>query len=209
MTAIDRLIDLSQGPLVDEEPDLDHLPSGCNSFGALLLKVNGFYAFDRALHVFHLSGAGKELECIEWNAPSLWAGCYGSAVDGTFFFAEDAFGTQFGFVDGVVVRFDPETATSEPIALDVEGWAAAVLEDDRWLTGWPLLREWQQENGPIPPRKRLLPVIPFIAGGEYRLANLRAVDSVESMLFRCDFWRQTGHLPPGSRVRVVDKDEST
>ena len=48
-----------------------------------------------------------------------------------------------------------------------------------------------------------MPVIPFIAGGEYAVGNLHTLPSVVGMRLRCEFYRETKHLSPGEKVRIV------
>ena len=102
------------------------------------------------------------------------------------FFAEDVFGGQFCIKDENIYTFDPETAALAYLAEDIEGWAAAIINDYEVLTGYLLAHQWQEQYGQLPPKKRLLPKIPFVAGGAFRLDNLYLADAVEGMKFRAD-----------------------
>jgi hypothetical protein len=68
--------------------------------------------------------------------------------------------------------------------MDFEGWAAAILDDFNALTGFPLAHEWQGANGQLAAGMRLVPKIPFVAGGEFSVENLCAPDSVRAMRLR-------------------------
>src|SRR5262245_13835419 len=46
----------------------------------------------------------------EWNDEALWKNLYENSCRDVTFFAEDAFGIQFGIRDSTIVQFDPETA---------------------------------------------------------------------------------------------------
>jgi len=168
----------------------------------LLSLKNGFYAFERALHVFPAASHGGELGVIDWNEPGLWRDEYGSAVDGAVYFAEDLFGVQFGLREGTVVQLDPELGEHEVIAPDLEAWARLVLEDPDYWTGAPVARGWQARHGPIAPGLRLLPATPFVLGGGYELANFAAIDAVEGMRFRGSLSAQLRDLPDGAQVEV-------
>ena len=70
------------------------------------------------------------------------------------------------------------------------------------MTGFPLAHDWQQVNGALRSRKRLLPKIPFILGGQFESNNLVAVDSVEGMRYRGEIWRQIRDLPDGAQIKL-------
>jgi hypothetical protein len=142
----------------------------------------------------------------QWNSADLWRFEYDDMAYGHLFFAEDVFGGQFSVFEGQVCVFDPETGSSTGLCNSIEDWAAMILEDYRALTGWPLARDWQRESGLLPVGKRLLPVVPFVFGGEFTVSNLHPVDSVEAMRFRGHVARQIRDLPDGQtvQIRVVD-----
>ena len=53
----------------------------------------------------------------------------------------------------------------------------------------------------VPTLLMLVPVTPFALGGEFNLQNLQALDAVKGMQLRADIWRQTRHLPDGTKVQ--------
>jgi hypothetical protein len=117
-------------------------------------------------------------------------------------FAEDIFGVQFALCIEGVKKFDGETGDMEPMAEGLDEWAKLVLGDCDYLTGYPIAREWQSKNGPLPAGKRLAPKIPFVLGGGYDIENLYVADELELMEFRADLWRQTRGLPDGSKIKL-------
>lgn len=137
----------------------------------------------------------------DWNSDALWRGAYGDLAAGLVFFAEDVFGSQFALRHGEVVTFDPETAEIEAFAPSIEAWAAVVLRDFEILTGYPLAAEWQAGHGRLPARRRLLPKVPFVAGGAFAVENLHELDSVEGMRFRATLALQIRDLPDGTKIR--------
>lgn len=172
----------------------------------LLGRINGFYAFEASLHVFPVDSAGPSTDLEEWNAPQLWRDAYDGMTEGFFFFAEDIFGGQFAIKDEVIHSFDPETGESSPVAESLEGWAAEILSDYEFLTGYPVAHEWQALNGVIEDGSRLIPKCPFVLGGEFSTGNMHVLDSVKEMRLRGDLAVQLRDLPDGATVRfkIVD-----
>lgn len=168
----------------------------------LLQEKNGFYAFESALHVLPANCSTTVMNLESWNAEDLWRNAYGKVTRGYVFFAEDAFGGQFAARDGKVHRFDPESGSTEQMGDSLEGWAGKILDDYEYETGYPLAHEWQEINGPLTPGMRLIPKIPFMLGGEYKVENLYALDAVEAMRHRADIWKQMKDLPDGAQVRL-------
>ena len=172
----------------------------------MLSTRNGFYALESALHIFPSHSTESDIGLDEWNSESLWRSEYKEMLGNCLFFAEDLFGSQFCIKDNKVFTFDPETGEFEYLAENIEGWAQAIIEDYNALTGYPLAHEWQQNNGVLPSNKRLLPRIPFVAGGEFTLENLYLGSSVEGMQFRASIANQIKDLPNGAQIQfnVVD-----
>jgi hypothetical protein len=83
----------------------------------------------------------------------------------------------------------------------IEGWAKAIISDYDVLTGYPLAHQWQKQNSQLPAKKRLLPKMPFVAGGEFVLDNLYLADVVEGMKFRADIASQIKDLPNGAHIK--------
>jgi hypothetical protein len=197
--AIEDLLSISSPALGTTTPDAGRVPA---ALGRLLAQRNGFYAFEGALHVFADREAPGELGLERWNAQDVWRDRYGGLADNHFFFAEDVFGGQFSISDGGIVTWDPETGQTEPLAGDVEGWAQALLDDFQVLTGQPVAHEWQAAHGPLSLGERLLPITPFVLGGDFSISNLRAVDAVAAMRYRGVLATQLHDLPEGTAVRL-------
>jgi len=201
--AIEELAKIGSEPLSGETS----ISSDLAAFGIegamlkpLLQIKNGFYAFESALHVFSSEYLNR------WNQSDLWKGEYGGDVAGVLFFAEDVFGEQFGVASQGIVHLDPETGEMNLQARTLEDWASAILTNYRELTGFSLAHEWQVENGPMRKGMRLVPKTPFVAGGDYAVSNLYAVDSLQGMRLRSELARQIKNLPDGAQIRfkVID-----
>lgn len=206
MNPLQRLVKLASPPISDSTPQLS---AECSLLAAgrepELLKLawarNGFYAFESALHVFPIALRPEYGSLAWWNAEPLWRCSYGELATDSLFFAEDIFGGQFCFSNGTIFRFDPETGSRSSCGSSVNEWADILLQNAENYTGWPLAREWQEQHGPLASGHRLVPKRPFVLGGEYRVANLYALDSVRAMNFYGNIAIQMASLPDGASVR--------
>lgn len=203
-TALDKLLSISSASL--SQSSVDEVPEALRQWNtddlrALASRRNGFYAFESALHVLPWS-ARSAIDVARWNEPGLWKAEYDGRADPYLFFAENILGYQFALsIDGIV-SFDPETASVTKVAASLEEWAQVILDDHRWQTAWPLAHDWQAEHGILPEGMHLIPVIPFILGGDFGVENLMAMDAIEAMRLRADFWRQTRDLPEGTQIKI-------
>jgi len=206
MSSLEKLISSATTSLTEQEPVLPgQLSTLAGSLADGLLEMlrqrNGFYALEGALHVFPSHSSQQEIGLVDWNENILWRNDYQGLADGCLFFSEDVFGGQFCIKDSKVFTFDPETGALEYLAGDLEGWAQAIISDYEVLTGYSLAHQWQEENGQLPAKKRLLPKVPFVAGGEFILDNLYLADVVEGMRFRADIANQIKDLPDGVQIK--------
>lgn len=206
MTSLDKLLSNASSSLSEHEPEISgKLRSLAGSLKDDLLRMlrqrNGFYVLESALHVFPTHSSPQEIGLDDWNENALWRNAYKELAEGCLFFAEDVFGGQFCIKDNLIYTFDPETGALDYLADDMEGWAKVILSDYEVLTGYLLAHQWQQQNGQLPTKKRLLPKMPFVAGGEFKLDNLYLTDAVEGMRFRADIAYQIKDLPDGAQIK--------
>lgn len=168
-----------------------------------LLRIkNGFYAFESALHVFPLGKADGVMDLEQWNADDLWRCEYQGAADNLMFFAQDAFGFQFCIGDEGILQFNPEDASTEYIASDIEDWASKMLVDYDGLTGYSLAHDWQSRHRRLENAERLPFTIPLVLGGEVSVDNIAAVNAVEAMRARGYIYRQIRDLPDGATIQL-------
>ena len=177
-------------------------PAELESLLSLLQCKNGFYAFESALHVFSDLGTATEPGLIAWNDIGTWRREFDGMADDVVFFAEDLFGNQFGMRGPSVVGFDPETGAFSAMAANLEEWASNVLGDYNLWTGCSLAREWQKKHGSIPFGSRLLPITPFILGGDFEVGNLQLMNALDGMKYRASIARQISELPDGATVKL-------
>ena len=207
MIYLDKLITNVSASLNQKVPELsDQLKGLAGILSDDLIKVlykrNGFYSLEGAFHVLPSVSDQGEIGLAEWNGRKLWIDDYNGMADECLFFAEDVFGGQFCIKHDKIYSFDPETASLDYLANNLEEWAEVIIKDYRVLTGYPLAHDWQVRYGKIPINKRLLPKIPFVAGGEFKLENLYLCDSVTGMKIRADIANQIKNLTDGAQIKL-------
>ena len=199
-----KLLSIAGEPLSDAigsaEAGLQLPEAGSDLASALALK-NGFFAFESALCVFPAGASRLAHDLTAWNEPALWKKDYPLFPQNCLCFGEDIFGIQFCFMDGVIFKFDPETGGFERICATIEDWARLILDDFDYMTGHSLAHDWQMAHGPLAPKHRLVPLTPFVCGGEFSIANLAATEAARGMRARADLARQIHDLPDGTRIR--------
>ena len=148
---------------------------------------NGLIACEGALLIRPLNPVVEIYDLEEWNRKPLWKDKY-SFIDlaPVCFFAENAFGEQWGVIDDKIVFFDPETGELSLFAENIDDWAKIILDDYEYHTAWPLMHDWQVDNGAIGYGYRLIPIKPFVMEGEFAVDNLHSVKDVDGMLYRGD-----------------------
>ncbi|QDQ29422.1 SMI1/KNR4 family protein [Chitinimonas arctica] len=169
----------------------------------MLGRKNGLYAFESALHIFPAGFQNGVMDISTWNSAELWRSYYQDLADGHLFFAEDIFGFQFSIRNDGIYSFNSESGAAEKIADSIEEWAALVLNDYEFQTGFPFAHEWQLANRPLLAHERLFPKYPFVLGGKYELGNLVSSNAVYGMQFRGYVADQIKDLPEGTRVELV------
>jgi hypothetical protein len=168
----------------------------------LLTAKNGFLAFESALHVFptgSTTSCGYSIE--QWNSQELWKHAYGDLIGEIVFFAEDIFGEQFGIKDRSVFRFNPETAALEEYATSIDAWARRILSNPNVEAGYGFADRWQTEHRKLLCDERLVPLVPFVAGGQYNMTNVFAANCIEGMKRRAALAKQIKDVPDGTKVK--------
>ncbi len=166
--------------------------------GPLWAQRNGWFAFWSALHVFPVGAVAGGLDVTAVNAALREA--FGKLAVGHVAFGQDLFGVLMTWHEDHVCGFDPETAEHEPIAGDLDGWATAVLAGPEELVGSAFAFDWQERHGRLEPDERLVPLLPFVLGGEYDDANLEPRDALKALRERAALARVIAKLPDGAEV---------
>lgn len=174
---------------------------------SVLNSKNGFYGFESALHVFPYDTNGKQMDIVQWNDYNLWIDYYEGMASGATYFAEDLFGVQFCIKDDGIYSFNPETGSFEWLSENIKQWCQLILNEYNFYTGYSLAHEWQLENGAIATGHRLVPKLPFVAGGEYKIDNLFLEESCKSMRRRSKFALQIKDIPDGGSISFSGGEE--
>jgi hypothetical protein len=170
-------------------------------FDELFTSFNGGYFWDRALLVRPLIAARNAPRAVEeWNAPELWKERYRGSCSEITFFAEDAFGGQFGVRGDRVVQFDPETARVTEMAVDMDAWVALLIDDPAYYTGAPVLKAWEKKHLEIPVGHRIIPRQLFTLGGEFHSDNMISKPDDVGMRIRAEFWQLIKDVSDGQKV---------
>jgi hypothetical protein len=173
-----------------------------NELASLLKKRNGFFAYESSLLVRPFGSLSPPLGLREWNAHDLWNSAYEEHLEDILFFSEDAFGGQFCIHTEKIWTFDPETGELEEVSASLDAWAALLMKDYNYRTGYSLAHSWQLKHGPLKSGVRLLPKLPFVLGGKYEISNLYPVEDVKGMLFRAQIANQIRGVPDGGEVTI-------
>ena len=162
---------------------------------------NGGYFWNRALLIRPAyQVAGAPLTISDWNDPVLWKNKFDDICNNVTFFAEDAFGMQFGINGERIVQFDPETATFADIGEHIHDWCRELVRDSDFYTGAPVLAAWERKNHPIGVGYRLIPKQLFMLGGEFHSDNMICKLDLDGMIARAQFWKMTKDLPDGEKI---------
>src|SRR4051812_41809635 len=135
-----------------------------------------------------------------WNEQARWVGEYGELAGGLTYFAEDAFGNQFGWSGSQIERLAAESGQRTPVGGNPREWWEQINRDpDQWAVAW-LHDEWVEERGPVGLNRHLAPKIPFVLGSDATIDGLFVVDRWEDMSFKASLATQLRDAPPGAKV---------
>jgi hypothetical protein len=207
-TVLQKLLSIAGPPLETSLPSetwrtRENGGALADALADLLGRRNGFVAFESALVVRPAGPVSALHDLASWNDPDIWKRALPVPPIDLLCFAEDIFGEQFALSRDAVVRLNPETGEAETYARDLDDWAGRILNDYEVEVGYPLARDWQKKNGPIPLGSRLVPKIPFVMGGTFDLGNLYLCGEVEGMRVRAEIASQLRGVPDGTKVKLT------
>lgn len=174
-----------------------------DDYRAVVSVHDGLIAMEGGLRLFGITRALLP-DIATWNIEAGWRSSYRTLADGLLFFAEDAFGDQFAFEGGRLVRFHAETGQREHVSDSLADWLQQILDDPESQLSLPVIREWRRQGNQLQPNQHLCPTYPFVVRGS-RGKTLHALDRNESMHFKGDFAWQIKDLPEGTRIKVAVK----
>jgi len=192
MVDVERVLPLIL-PLLDREfvpPAFDAViaadvlsAAGMNepSHTRLLQEWNGFYAFDGLLHVFGACSEPANHSLQAWNAADGWRLAWGRSTEGLTFFAEDAFGDQFAYRAGKIVRLRPLLGGIVVMQATLLEWIETLLLEPDRILHRKLFRECTDKLGPLPRGAHFVPSVPLETGTPLNPEQSHAVPARDSM----------------------------
>jgi hypothetical protein len=183
------------------------LPSPQKNYQSSLFAFSGgFYLFGGALLIRPCSTFHPVIGIDDWNSLAGWKKLYDNeSIMNILFYSEDLFGNQFGIdANECVILFDVETGEVSRIAHGVDEWIQLILEDQDFMTGCSLFKNWCRAGNSLLWGQRLVPRVPFVLGGGYEVDNLIAMTDLQAINFRASLARQLRHLADGSAVVLRD-----
>jgi hypothetical protein len=124
----------------------------------LLQRHNGFYAFGGLLHVLGACSSPPNHSILAWNDAAGWRRSWGAIPDGCVFFAQTAFGDQFGYRGGKIVRFRALEGRVDAMHANLEEWLQAVVLDPEFSLDKRLFDACVRTHGPLPHGGHFAPV---------------------------------------------------
>lgn len=149
-----------------------------------LSRWNGCYALDGALHVFGARPEPPNQSLDAWNRHDGWRQSFGAMVDGVHFFAENAFGDQFGYRNHKVVRLRVFEGRLEPIASDFAEWLSLVAVEPARFLATDLFAQCVRRLGPLPVGGHFAPPPTWAPTTALRVDQMSVLPSRDNMELR-------------------------
>ncbi|MDR1963125.1 MAG: SMI1/KNR4 family protein [Planctomycetaceae bacterium] len=183
--------------------DVSHKGDLVRSLSDFLMKANGLVVFESSL-VVRPGTLGEHVEDIQsWNRPMLWKYMYkDTQLFDIIFFAEDAFGNQYGINQDYICFFNLETGCIDHFCDTLEEWAKILLEDYFFHTGYGIMHQWQVRFGKITLGYRLCPKLPVILGGEMNINNFQSSSLIKNIEFLSSIATQIRDIPDGAQIKI-------
>lgn len=186
--------------------DFDIHSANVAPFTEFMTSVNnGGLFFNRSFQIY---GYNREESFTNGNyINTLLHRYFGKLTENLFSFGQDIFGFQFAFVKDStqIIYFNSETGEREVMGNDFNEWLQVLDSRLDYHTGEPLMKDWIKEKGPIAPDVRLIPIKPFVIGGDYEIYNLRTLAFPEYLDYYSDIAHQISSIPDGTQIKLTIK----
>lgn len=149
-----------------------------------LARWNGCYALTGALHVFGARPDPPNQSLDAWNRHDGWRAAFGALVEGVTFFAENAFGDQFGYRDGKVVRLRVFEGRIERMAPDFAEWLTLVSVEPARFLATDLFEQCVRRLGPLPLGGHFAPPPTWVPSTSLRVDQMTVLPSRDNMELR-------------------------
>ncbi len=111
----------------------------------------------------------------------------------------NALGEPFFLESGVMAKYSPEDGEREKVSCE-KAFGQVKLDD--YFSGNSLRTEWEQKNGKLAEGCVLVPITPFVLGGEFEPANLHSLSLEKAASFYKDLRDQIKGLPDGAKIEI-------
>ncbi|MBL8679683.1 MAG: SMI1/KNR4 family protein [Myxococcales bacterium] len=151
-------------PLFDPTIAATVLPSAGRSqmlHDRVLRWHNGFYVFGGLLHVLGSCGTPPNHSILAWNDAGGWRRSFGPLTEGCVFFAQTAFGDQFAYRGGKIVRLRALEGRTDAMAASLDEWLQTVILDPDFALDKRLFDACVKVHGPLPHGGHFAPTMPY------------------------------------------------
>ncbi len=156
----------------------------------ILQRRNGFYAFSGLLHVFGACSTPPNHSLLSWNdLRDGWRKSWGPVTEGCFFFAQTAFGDQFGYRGGKVVRLRALEGRVDAAEASFEEWLKTVFLDPDFALDKRLFDACVRAHGPLPHGGHFAPAMPYDPNAPLVPATMQVVPTRDSMETKAELVR--------------------
>jgi hypothetical protein len=118
----------------------------------------GIILSEGLLHVLGACSSPPNHSILAWNDTAGWRRSWGAIPDGCVFFAQTAFGDQFGYRGGKIVRFRALEGRVDAMHANLEEWLQAVVLDPEFSLDKRLFDACVRAHGPLPHGGHFAPV---------------------------------------------------
>lgn len=170
---------------------------------ALLQRRNGFYALGGLLHVLGACQEPPNHSLRAWNHSEGWRRAWGRLPEGLTFFAQDAFGNQFAYRAGKIVRFRVLSGKVEAMYATLREWLEAVILEPDYLLNRRAFQACVQRHGPLPYGGHFCPTTPLVDGAPIDPEHVEVLPTRDSMERQARVVAQPPRRPSSLRLAKV------
>lgn len=205
-TAVTRLLSLGGRSIASEDPKrwlqlVARFPNAAQ-LGLLYREKNGFHAFESAFVCLPIGATPYYPGLFDLTLSPPWRKDASSPAHGGLIFALNGLSEIFCLLDKEIIHVDLQGDRALEVWPDVETFCSDLVENFELHTAYTLVHAWQEQNGPLPLGHLLIPITPFVFGGEYSHDNLAAVPSSEAIDHVHNLGIQLRGLEDGESVMI-------
>ncbi len=147
----------------------------------LLQHRNGFFAFNGLLQLFGACTSPPNHSILTWNDPTGWRGAWGITLEGITFFGQSAFGDQFGYRQGKIVRLKALEGVIAVTHSTLDEWLQSALLDPETTLSQRAFDACVRDHGALPHGGHFAPTGPYNPDVGIDVATVTVVPTRDSM----------------------------